>query len=62
MISQEQLDRIEQKLDELLRALGCHPGRKQASEIRREAQATVLKFRARRTKKRGDERENKNRK
>lgn len=46
----DRLDRIEQKLDRLLYLLGDGKGKLQ-SEIRREAQATILKLSERKRKK-----------
>ena len=56
-MTQEQADRIEQKLDELLNLLGKGK-EKLPSEIRREAQAKILQL-AERKRKKGHEREEK---
>lgn len=64
-MDQDQLDRIEQKLDRLLNALhlesGAGRGTRLPSEIKREAQATVLQFQAKRDKRRRNERADKDR-
>lgn len=57
MAPPDQLDRIEQKLDRLLNILGAEGSDRLPSEIKREAQAMVLSFQAKRDKKRGHERE-----
>lgn len=45
-----QLDRIEKKLDKLLKILGAEGSTRLPSEIKREAMATVLQFRQRQVK------------
>lgn len=52
----DQLTRIEQKLDKLLNILGAEGSTRLPSEIKREAQAMVLQFNAKRDKKRSNER------
>ncbi|GEM_PF-3342269 len=49
----EQLDRIEEKLDKILRILGADGNMRLPSEIKREAMATVLQFREKQARKQG---------
>jgi hypothetical protein len=46
----QQLDRLEQKVDKLLKILGAEGSTRSSSEIKREAMATVLQFRQRQVK------------
>ena len=52
----QQLDRLEQKVDKLLKILGAEGSTRQLPEIKREAMATVLQFRQKQAKKRSYER------
>jgi hypothetical protein len=53
IMHKEQLDRIEEKLDKILRILGADGNMRLPSEIKREAMATVLQFREKQARKQG---------